>query len=84
MPCLPLSNTGPSLCATVSHHFLPYNVRCFVTTKTGDLRDDACGDGRSGEVGTSHIDASYGYTFGIDNGSGLGGAGAEVGIGRRY
>lgn len=52
--------------------------RCFVTTKSGDLRDDACGEARSGGNGTFHIDAAYGYKFGVDDGSGLGGTGAEV------
>eukprot|EP00903_Cladosiphon_okamuranus_P013614 g12679.t1 len=52
---------------------------CFVTTKTGDLRDDACGDGRAGGEGSFKISAAVGYTFGIDDGSGLGGAGAQVG-----
>ncbi|CAN0423220.1 unnamed protein product, partial [Ectocarpus sp. 12 AP-2014] len=50
---------------------------CFVTTKSGDLRDDACGDGRAGGEGSLKIDAAFGYTFVIDDGSGLGGAGAQ-------
>lgn len=50
-----------------------------MTTKAGDLRDDACGDGRAGGDGSFKIDAAVGYTFGIDDGSGLGGAGAQVG-----
>lgn len=50
-----------------------------MTTNTGDLRDDACGDGRAGGEGSFQIDAAVGYTFGIDDGSGLGGAGAQVG-----
>lgn len=54
-------------------------LSCFVTTKTGDLRDDACGDGREGGEGSFKIDAAVGYTFGIDDGNGLGGAGAQVG-----
>lgn len=49
-----------------------------MTTKTGDLRDDACGEERAGGDGSFHVDAAYGYTLGIDDGSGLGGAGAEV------
>ena len=52
--------------------------RCFVTTKAGDLRDDACGKERAGGNGSFHVDAVYGYTLGIDDGSGLDGAGAEV------
>ncbi|CAM9431453.1 unnamed protein product [Ectocarpus sp. 4 AP-2014] len=50
---------------------------CFVTTKSGDLRDDACGDGRAGGEGSFKVDAALGYTFGIDDGFGLGGAGAQ-------
>jgi len=52
---------------------------CFVTTKTGDLRDDACGEGRAGGEGSFIVDAVVGFTFGVDDGSGLGGAGAQVG-----
>lgn len=53
-------------------------LRCFVTTKAGGFRDDACGEERAGGDGSFHVDAAYGYTLGIDDGSGLGGAGAEV------
>lgn len=59
---------------------LPRPTSCFVTTTTGDLRDDACGDGRAGGEGSFKVDAAVGYTFGIDDGSGLGGAGAQVGV----
>ncbi len=50
-----------------------------MTTKTGEVRDDACGEGRAGGEGSINIDAVVGFTFGVDDGSGLGGAGAQVG-----
>lgn len=58
--------------------FFQFWISCFVTTKSGNLRDDACGDGRAGGEGSFKVDAALGYTFGIDNVSGLGGAGAQV------
>ncbi|CAM9230395.1 unnamed protein product, partial [Choristocarpus tenellus] len=51
--------------------------RCFVTTKSNGLRDDACDERRAGATGTLTKDASFGYHFGPDNNHGLGGAGAE-------
>lgn len=56
----------------------PSISRCFVTTKSGSLRDDACGEGRTGADGTLHVDAAYGYTMSVDDGAGLGLAGVEV------
>lgn len=57
-----------------------------MTTKAGDLRDDACGEERAGGNGSFHVDAASGYTLGIDDAFGLGGAGAEVprGAGKLY
>ncbi|CAM9732362.1 unnamed protein product, partial [Discosporangium mesarthrocarpum] len=51
--------------------------RCFVTTKSDTLRDDACPAGHAGASGTLYTDASFGYQFRADNNEGLGGAGAE-------
>lgn len=52
--------------------------RCFVMTASGDLRDDACGEGREGGQGSFYVDAAFGYTMMVDDGKGLGRAGAEV------
>lgn len=52
--------------------------RCFVMTASEVPRDDACGEGREGGEGSFHVDAAFGYTMMVDDGEGLGGAGAEV------
>ena len=51
---------------------------CLVTTKSGGLRNDACGEAREGGEGSLYVGPAFGYTLAVDDGNGLGGAGAEV------